>query len=146
MMRVVIDTNILISYLLARNADRAPNLVVRAAFARRFELTLNETTFQELANSVRSKPYLAARIDQVALASFDTTLRQIATITPEIAQRLPSVSRDPGDDYLIAHSVLEQVDYLITGGKDLLVLGVVAGVPIVSPADFVAILETETVS
>ena len=37
--------------------------------------------------------------------------------------------------------MLEQVDYVVSGDKDLLVLEGVAGVRIVSPAAFVAILD-----
>jgi predicted nucleic acid-binding protein len=65
----------------------------------------------------------------------------IAAALPPSAP-VPAVVRDPKDDYLIAHSVLEQVDYLVSGDKDLLVLGSVLGVRIVSPADFALLLRT----
>jgi hypothetical protein len=143
-MRVCIDTNVLVSYLLAPEADQSPNQVVRAGFGRRFDLWLSETTLQEVARSVRSKPWLASRVDAKRADRFLLQLRRLATIAPDFPDQLPHVTRDPGDDYLIAHSVLARVDFLVTGDKDLLVLGEVAGVRIVSPAAFVAILDQST--
>ncbi len=144
MTRVMVDTNVFVSYLLRPGSNNAPNQVVNAAFARRFEMILSETTLAELARSVRDKPWLAAHIETGNMDAFTTELNQIAVIVPELAESLPSVTRDPKDDYLIAHAVLENIDYLVTGDKDLLVLKQIDTTRIVSPAEFVAILETET--
>ena len=53
---------------------------------------------------------------------------------------MPSVTRDRKDDYLLAYAVVGRADYLVTGDRDLLVLGEVEGVRIVSPAGFVGAL------
>ena len=143
-MRVCIDANVLISYLLRGSDEHPPGVVVNAGLAGRFDLILNEKTLIETRQSISSKPYLSRRILEIDLEALAVGLGLVATVIPETALPFPAVTRDPGDDYLIAHAVLEQVDYLVTGGKDLLVLGEVAGVQIVSPAGFVAILEAET--
>lgn len=56
-----------------------------------------------------------------------------------IAQEHPLVhpiSRDPDDDHILAAAINEQVDCIITGDKDLLVLKKVSEIPIIAPADF----------
>jgi putative PIN family toxin of toxin-antitoxin system len=143
MISACIDANIFISYLLAPGADRAPNQVVHAGFSRRFNMSLSETTLQEVAGSVQSTPWLAARIDQNDAATFLFELRRIATIAREATERFPAVTRDAGDDYLIAHTLISHVNLIVSGDEDLLVLGEVAGVHIVTPAAFMAILDAE---
>jgi putative PIN family toxin of toxin-antitoxin system len=143
-MRVCIDATVLISYLLRGSDEHPPGVVVNAGLTGRFDLILNEKTLIETRQSISSKPYLSRRILEIDLEALAVGLALVATVIPETASPFPAVTRDPGDDYLIAHAVLEQVDYLVTGDKDLLVLGEVAGVQIVSPAGFVAILEAET--
>ncbi len=47
-------------------------------------------------------------------------------------------SRDPDDDAVLALAAAARPDLIITGDKDLLVLGAYAGIPIVSAAEAVA--------
>lgn len=91
--------------------------------------------------TVRNKPYLQARISESQLVDFIAQLGAIATIAPEISEPIPAISRDPDDDYLIAHAIAERIDYLVSGDHDLQVLGEYEGVRIVSPAEFVTILD-----
>lgn len=142
-MKVCLDANVFISYLLRSSDEHPPGIVINAGLAGRFDVILNEKTIIETRQSISSKPYLTQRIREIDLEALVVGLDLVATVIPETAAPLPLVTRDPGDDYLIAHSILEQIDYLVTGDKDLLVLGEVAGIHIVTPAEFVAILEAE---
>lgn len=141
-MRVCVDTNVLISYLLDPTSAGPPARTVRACFQAGVELVLNETILKELTRKISSKSYLQARIGQVDADEFVSLVREVATIVPEITEAIPSTTRDTNDDYLIAHSIMERVDYLVSGDKDLLALGSVLNVRIVSPADFVLLLRT----
>jgi putative PIN family toxin of toxin-antitoxin system len=49
-------------------------------------------------------------------------------------------SRDPKDDPMLACALAARADYLVTGDRDLLVLGKPFGVAIVTPAEFLRIL------
>jgi hypothetical protein len=51
------------------------------------------------------------------------------------------VTRDPKDDYLIAYALVGAADYRVTGDRDLLVLGQVDDVKIVTPRAFATLLE-----
>ena len=58
------------------------------------------------------------------------------------ARRAPPLpepaSRDPDDDAALALAVAARPDLIITGDKDLLVLGAYAGIPIVSATEALA--------
>lgn len=145
-MRVCLDANLFISYLLRSSGQSPPAVIMNAAFVGQFDLVLNEKTLPETRHSITSKPYLARRIQKLDVDALAIELRLRATIIPEMATPFPAVTRDPGDDFLVTHAVVHAVDYLVSGDKDLLVLGEIAGVRIVSPAVFVAILNAETAS
>ncbi|MGB3305799.1 MAG: putative toxin-antitoxin system toxin component, PIN family [Thermomicrobiales bacterium] len=140
-MKVCIDAKVFVSHLLNPLGNRLPTLVLDAFFEGRFELVVNETTIGELLMRTASKPYLRSRIDPNDVQSFIRLLRGSATIVPEIEAPIPSIARDVKGDYLIAHAVIEGADLLIPGDKDLLVIGTVGGVRIVSPASFVRLLD-----
>jgi uncharacterized protein len=96
-----------------------------------------------------SSPALLAELAEVAarpkfkdiLARSNTNLELMLTqvrLLAEIVDPPPlpeRVSRDPDDDAVLALAVAAQPDLIITGDKDLLVLGTHASVPIVSAAE-----------
>lgn len=143
-MRTLVDTNVLISYLLQAGSPTPPSFIVRAALAGRFQIVVPQNTIDELLTRVVSKPYLAARIPGSSISELVELLREGGEILAESMISSSRITRDPGDDFMMTQAVLERIDYLVTGDKDLLVLGEVAGVRIVSPAEFVAILDAET--
>jgi putative PIN family toxin of toxin-antitoxin system len=116
--------------------------ILRAAFAGTISLVIVDTTFRELHEKVQNKPWLSQRIPSEASYVLAARLSTSALVIPH-PEYLPIVTRDRRDDYMLAPAVLEHVDFLVSGDKDLLVLGGHAGVRIVSPADFVAILDDQ---
>ncbi len=143
-MRALVDTNIFVSYLLHTGSPAPPSSIVRAALAGRFRIVIPHATFDELQLIVASKPYLTARIPEALVNSLIELLMEGGGILPPSLEPLPRITRDPGDDFMVTQAVLEGIDYLVTGDKDLLVLGELAGVRVVSPAEFVNILDAET--
>jgi predicted nucleic acid-binding protein len=51
-----------------------------------------------------------------------------------------NISRDPGDDVILACAVAAAATHLITRDKDLLVIGTYEGITILSPEAFMALL------
>ncbi len=141
-MRACVDTNVLISYLLAPGSIQPPSRIVGHAFDGMFTLVLVDTTLRELEGKVLGKQYLARRIPSGDLHAFMLSLQMIAEIVPQ-PHLLPRVTRDPRDDYLVTPAVLNQVDYVVSGDKDLLVLRQIDTTRIVSPAEFVRILDAQ---
>ncbi len=50
-------------------------------------------------------------------------------------------TRDKEDDYLMYAALVQKVDYLVTGDEDLLVLGQVKDVQILTPVTFYKVLK-----
>jgi hypothetical protein len=113
---------------------------VRAAILGDFDLLLPEALLRELTARVSTKPYLAQRIDTTELAYLATILEAAAETIPMIHQPIPAVTRDPKDDYLIAYALVGKADFLVTGDADLLALGQVGSLRIITPRVFSQLL------
>jgi uncharacterized protein len=141
-MRVLLDANILISYLLTPDGASPPVRIVEAAVWPKFVLLLPEALVEEMVVRIGSKPYLADRIRSAELTQFLEILRSAAEIIPRITEDIPAVTRDPKDDYLLAYALVGRADYLVTGDADLLMFRRLGNTQIVTPRDFGRILET----
>jgi putative PIN family toxin of toxin-antitoxin system len=139
-MRVLLDTNILISYLLRSRADSAPVVILEAAFSGAYTLLIPGETVSELRRAVRTKRFLVARITEGDLDALVTLLNRVGEEIPEIREEIPAVGRDRKDDYLIAYAAVGRADYLVTGDDDLLSLGGFPGFEVVSPTRFLELL------
>ena len=135
-MRVLLDTNILISYLLNRRINSPVTQVVEAGILGEFTLLLPEALLEEFSTSIPNKPYLAERITPTEMEQFTSTLLAHCETIPKISEPIPAVTRDPKDDYLLSYAVIGEADFLVSGDEDLLVLGQVQGVRICRPRDF----------
>ena len=137
-MRVLLDANILISYLLNRREDSPITRVVEAGILGEFTLLLPEALMKEFSAKVSDKPYLAKRITTSEMKQFAAILSAHSETIPIIRETIPAVARDPKDDYLLAYAVVGKADFLVTGDEDLLELQHVQGVHICRPREFVA--------
>jgi uncharacterized protein len=135
--KVILDANVLISYLLAPDDTRTVVLVVDAFFTEGVELLVPPELISEIEASIGRSASLSSRISSANVAALIGALHAIGTVPPPMAapQDYPS-TRDADDDYLIGQALLHGVAYLITGDKDLLVLGQVENLSILSPAQF----------
>ncbi len=139
-MRVLIDTNIFISYLLSLPGSAGTiSRLVEAALLGECTLLLPEELLAELAEKLRTSSKLNRRISVDEGQELIELLRQAAVILPTIAEVIPAVVRDPKDDYLIAQALLGNADILISRDKDLLSLKQIEHVQILSPFQFVQI-------
>lgn len=140
-MRVLADTNVLISFLLSPGEGGAIRAIFRAFVNDQFMLLLPERLLDELIASVQNKPRLAKRISAEQLSRFTALLVESAEQIAEIEHPIPAVVRDPDDDYVLAYALVGAADYLVTGDRDLLVLNDrIAGLTILTPAQFAALL------
>ena len=138
-MRVLIDTNVLISSLISPPAS-SPYRVVLEGLAGTFELMVSASTLGELAEKCQNKPYLVQRVSEAELLALISTVEFSATILSSLTSPAAQYTRDPKDDYLIAHALAEEVDVLVSGDRDLLALDGIVAFRILSPADFAATL------
>ncbi len=128
--RIVVETNVLISRLLA--ADSVPGQAVRAA-RREGRLLVSESIMNECAE-VLSREKLDRYINIEDRKQFLRQLARIAEFIP-IIQRVRE-RRDPKDDKLLEVALNGKADLMLTGDADLLAMHPWRGVAILSPADY----------
>lgn len=113
--KVIIDTNLWISYLLSKKASGLDKLFLEQSLSIQFsEELLNE--FLEVVKRPKLKKYFAnSDIEELLLqinlhANFVTVSSSIETC------------RDPKDNFLLSLAVDSKASFLLTGDKDLLEL------------------------
>ncbi len=143
-MRALFDTNIFISYLLSPSAEGTITRIVEAAVEQAFTLILPGEFVERFPSAVASKEYLGKRIGPADAKKLIEVLVGVSETVSPITEPIPRVCRHVKDDYLLAYAVVGRVDYLVTGDDDLLVLGQVEEVKIVTPTVFMAILKETT--
>ncbi|MCS7282893.1 MAG: putative toxin-antitoxin system toxin component, PIN family [Anaerolineae bacterium] len=139
--RAVLDTNVLVSGLVAEGG--APRRIVDAWLEGRFTLVLSPYLLEELLH-VLTYPRIANRIRLEEEEDLEVLLGALvsqAEVTEGMLS-LPGVTRDPKDDPVVACAREGEADYIVSGDQDLLVLGEYEGIRVVSPREFVEILET----
>ncbi len=111
-MRVVLDTNILVSTLLIQTGN--PAAIYRAWQEGKFHLLTCAEQLDELRATLR-KPVIAERIKPYKAGGLVNEMKKLA----ENVAELPRVRRspDPTDDFLLALSEAGIADYLVTGDK-----------------------------
>lgn len=140
-MRVLIDTNLFIAYLLKPRPGSFIHVLLDAVAEGTVTLLLPEALLDEIGNTIRRKPYLISRIHEDRLIRFLQLLKSIGEEIPLISEIIPAITRNPNDDYLIAYAVVGQADYLISGDNDLLVLEKIGALSIVNSGQFRQVLK-----
>ncbi len=136
MLRVLLDTNLFVRYLLSPTSDSSPVLSVEAALNRLFVLLLPAEVVDELVRRIATKPDLRRRIAPNDIDELVQSLGVVAEALPRLVGPLAATGRDRNDDFLIAQAIAGRADVLVAGDKDLLVLDRGDGVQIVNPVKF----------
>jgi putative PIN family toxin of toxin-antitoxin system len=135
-MRVVLDTNILVSAIIAPAGN--PAAIIDAWLDGKFMLLTCVAHVDELRSTLQ-KPRVAELVKPYTAGRLVNQIQRLA----EVIDPLPRVTRssDPTDDFLLALSEAGKADYLVTGDKGgLLALHRHKNTRIVSARDFVALL------
>ncbi|MCX5961586.1 MAG: putative toxin-antitoxin system toxin component, PIN family [Cyanobacteria bacterium] len=129
-LRLVLDTNILISALLSKRST--PFYVVSYAFKHHILLVSQETLgeFEKVVFRKKFDKYLSNEERYIFIAKFMVAAEMI-----EIIERF-DVCRDTKDNCFLDLAVNGQADFLITGDEDLLVLNPFQNTEIISADSF----------
>lgn len=133
--RIVVDTNVLISALLVGTSLPAHLIVLWREG--RFDLLTASEQLDELMRVTRY-PKIRERLSPALAGRLINELRDVAITVTD----LPTLTActDPDDNYLLAMASVGAADFLITGDKaDLLGMGRYEGTKIVTVRDFLAI-------
>jgi len=131
-MRVVLDTNVLLSALISPHG--APELIYRAWRAGKFEIITSQTQLDELRRASRY-PKFQNILQSHQVGAMINNLQRAIIIEHAIAEVEVS---DPDDTFLLALASTGLADYLITGDRraGLLQLKSHGKTRIVTPAAF----------
>lgn len=128
-LRLVIDTNLWISFIVSNKLDRLENFLID----NKAKILLSEELINEIASTI-AKPRLKKYFPEDALAEMLDVFEPFSDFI-EIKSKV-EVCRDPNDDFLLSLAKDGKADYLLTGDKDLLVLEVFEGTKIMKINDF----------
>lgn len=132
-MRVVIDTNVLVSAFVFGGQL---GWLVKRIEEKKLTLIFSQPTWNELKVTL-TKQKLAPSQDLIR-AILETGLLPVVELGQIYSGELARPSRDLDDDQFLRLALGDKAEALVTGDKDLLVLEGHYPFPILSPADFKA--------
>jgi uncharacterized protein len=134
--RAVLDTNTIVSGV---GWGGPPGAVLDAALDGRYELITSPALLAELRR-VLSYPKL-----QTVVGDADELIKLLAlaeiVVTPK---ETVTISRDPDDDRLIEAALEADADVIVSGDQDLLTLGRIGHIQILTPREFLEYLPSGT--
>lgn len=132
MIKVAVDTNVLISGFIWGGIPR--EIIDKFRFDASYILVFSPELIHEFRNKLLRKFHLeATKIDQ-----WIRELTQYAELViPEFTTK---ICRDPKDNMILDTGVSGDAEYIVTGDKDLLILGKFQKTTILSPKGFLQIL------
>ncbi len=114
-MRLILDTNLWISFLIGNNYEKLDKLL----FDHNCKLLFSQELVDEFI-TVALRPKLKKYFSKNDLMDLLETIDEVAEfieVTSEVSE-----CRDPKDNFLLSLAVDGNADYLLTGDRDLLVL------------------------
>lgn len=140
-MRLVLDTNIVTSGLLWRGTSY--QLLTHIKETRSLQLVSSPALLDELADVIMRKQFVKrlALIEQSSAQVFADYLQVVELVEP---MSIPPTSRDPDDDAVLACALAAHADLIVSGDDDLLILSTFEGIPIVTPAVALQMIETRS--
>ncbi len=136
MIRAVLDTNLIISYLLT-NGDTISRVMTHWK-QDNFVYLQSPQIFDELLDVI-NRPRLRRYMKTSPQPLLDLIEKDAEYTSGELV--LPGACRDPKDDKFIACAVEGNADYIVSGDNDLLDLGAYQNVQIMRVWDFLTILD-----
>jgi len=135
-MRLVIDTNVLLSALMTPASASAQILALWRS--RKFDIVTAGEQLDEIARVTRY-PKIRARLSPALAGRFVNQLRDLAITVKKL--RKVDLAPDPDDNFLLALAEAGHAQFLVTGDKPLLALKRHKSTHIVTPAALIALLK-----
>lgn len=132
--KVVLDTNVLISALLFGGHLPAIREAWRDA---RIVPVLSRETFQEFVDALGYPKFSLSR-EEIAFLIEDEVLPYFEVVS--VTENVTGVCRDDDDDKFLSCAASAGAGHLVSGDGDLLELKKYKGIKIISPANFIKLL------
>lgn len=128
-MKLVLDTNILVSALLTKNTP--PDQIYQQWVSGLFDVVSSNWQLDELKRVLgykKLRPFIRKSEANLLIENLDSIAIIVSDLVPI------QVSRDPADNWIIATAIAGEANLIVSGDKsDLLALGSVKGIEIVNP-------------
>ena len=129
--RVIVDVNIWISFLIGRRLQRIFDALVKPQITLIFSKELLDELYA-VTQRPKLRKYFASREKVEELLSFLPTMGEMVELPEIFTERC----RDCKDDYLLELAIRSNADFIVTGDKDLLVIKTIGGCQIVTASEF----------
>ena len=139
MLKVVLDTNVLVSAFLSRSG--VPNQILRQA-GQSYRLFIDQAILEE-ADRVLHELSIQKRGELIEeeIQDFLNSLHAVASLV-EKPPSVKVIEDDPDDNLILGCAIGAGADYLVSGDIHLRRLVSYKGTQIVSPSEFLTILRT----
>ncbi|HSR05875.1 MAG TPA: putative toxin-antitoxin system toxin component, PIN family [Bryobacteraceae bacterium] len=138
MIRAVLDANVFVSGILT---EGAPRKILRAWRAGQFHLAASHAIFSEIGRVLRyPKIPRRHRWSETEIHEFMESLEALAIVTPG-GLRLRVVGEVPADDRYLECAAEGEATCVVTGDRHLLDLGAYREIEILSPREFIELLD-----
>lgn len=132
MHKVVVDTNVFISGFLFGGV---PRKIIDSWINKKFIFCLSPQLKAEILNKLQNKFFLSNQALQTIEESLDTNTEKY------IPKKKLYICKDPQDNFLLELAEEARADYLISGDKLVLKLKHYGKTKIISPKEFLVLLE-----
>ena len=132
--KIILDTNLWISFLISSNFNLLDKLIEKNRVTLIFSNELLEEFIEVVKRPKFEKHFSKQDIEKI-FEYFDQ-YGELIKVTSDI-----NICRDQKDNFLLNLSTNSNADYLITGDKDLLILGKIKNTKILTFTEFIQIIE-----
>jgi putative PIN family toxin of toxin-antitoxin system len=144
-MRVVLDTNVIVSAYITASPTRPPRAILQRWHAGEFQFVVCDEVLWEYER-VLTRPWCEQRhgLSARRINRDFKAIRHVAEVVRiDETERDPMLC-DPEDAIFLACAIVGHVDFIVSGDRHLLELRSVRGIPIIPPIAFVSVLDAVT--
>lgn len=127
--RIIIDTNLWISFLITKNFTRLDEII----FSKKCVLIFSQELLEEFL-TVAKRPKFRRFFSSSDIEEIIETIQEYAEFI-EVTSKT-EVCKDPKDNFLLSLSMDGNADFLLTGDNDLLILTKFRKTSIITISDF----------
>jgi hypothetical protein len=140
-MRVVLDVNVLVSATIS--ARGSPARIMELWEEERFEVVISPEIIGELGQVIRyPKIQEKYHLPEQYVEKFLGLISNQAIVV-EPVRKITQIKSDPTDNRYLECAIAGRAAYIISGDQHLLRLVEYQGIPILSPAEFLAVLRLD---
>jgi putative PIN family toxin of toxin-antitoxin system len=142
MLKAVIDINLFVSGVISKKGN--PARLLQLWYDRAFLVVISEQMVEELGRVLRY-PHIRNKynLKDEEIEQVVGTIKKFAVVLPDVI-KVDVVKDDPDDNKVLACALAVKADYIVSGDRHLLDLGVFEDIPIVTVKDFIDNIEPNT--